>query len=48
MLRLVERPRAFLLFISGDGEWSSLDKTLVDTLAQHGLSTVAINTLKYF
>jgi type IV secretory pathway VirJ component len=48
VLRLVERPRAFLLFISGDGGWSSLDKTLVDHLAQHGVSTVAINTLKYF
>jgi type IV secretory pathway VirJ component len=48
VLRLVERPRAFLLFISGDGGWSSLDKTLVDTLAEHGVSTVAINTLKYF
>jgi len=48
VLRLVERPRAFLLFISGDGGWSSLDKTLVGTLADHGVSTVAINTLKYF
>ena len=48
VLRLVERPRAFLLFISGDGGWSSLDKTMVDNLAQRGVSTVAINTLKYF
>lgn len=45
---LVENPRAFLLFISGDGGWSSLDKALVEELAQHGVSTVAINTLKYF
>jgi len=48
VLRLVEQPRAFLLFISGDGGWSALDKTLVDDLARHGVSTVAINTLKYF
>jgi len=48
VLRLVEKPRAFHLFISGDGGWSSLDKTMVDTLAEHGVSTVAINTLKYF
>ena len=48
VLRLVERPRAFLVFISGDGGWSSLDKTLVDALAARGISTVAINTLKYF
>ena len=45
---LVGKPRAFLLFISGDGGWSSLDKALVEELAQHGVSTVAINTLKYF
>jgi len=48
VLRLVERPRAFLLFISGDGGWSNFDKTLVQTLAEHDVSTVAINTLKYF
>jgi len=48
VLRLVEQPRAFLLFISGDGGWSALDKTLVDDLSRHGVSTVAINTLKYF
>ena len=48
VIELSERPRAFLLFISGDGGWSSLDKTLVATLAEHGVSTVAINTLKYF
>jgi len=48
VLRLVERPRAILLFISGDGGWSNFDKTLVQILAEHDVSTVAINTLKYF
>jgi len=48
VMSLVENPRAFLLFISGDGGWSSLDKTVTEELAQHGVSTVAINTLKYF
>ncbi len=48
VLRLVERPRTILLFISGDGGWSNFDKTLVQILAGHGVSTVAINTLKYF
>lgn len=48
VLRLVERPRTILLFISGDGGWSNFDKTLVQILAEHDVSTVAINTLKYF
>ncbi|OLC53635.1 MAG: hypothetical protein AUH92_05565 [Acidobacteria bacterium 13_1_40CM_4_69_4] len=48
VLRLVEQPRAVLLFISGDGGWSNFDKTLVQILAEHDISTIAINTLKYF
>lgn len=48
VLRLAGRPRAFLLFISGDGGWSSFDRALTDVLAEHGVSTVALNTLKYF
>lgn len=48
VLRLADRPRSFLLFISGDGGWSSFDRTLAGILADHGVSTVAINTLKYF
>ncbi len=47
-LRLVERPRGFFFFISGDGGWSNLDRAIVDGLAEHGISTVALNTLKYF
>lgn len=47
-LRLVERPRGFFFFISGDGGWSNLDRAVVDALAEHGISTVALNTLKYF
>jgi len=47
-LKLVERPRGFFLFISGDGGWSNLDRAIVDGLAEHGISTVALNTLKYF
>ncbi len=48
VLRLVHQPRTILLFISGDGGWSNFDKTLVQVLAEHDVSTVAINTLKYF
>ena len=47
-LRLVEAPRGFFFFISGDGGWSNLDRAVVDGLAEKGISTVALNTLKYF
>jgi type IV secretory pathway VirJ component len=47
-LKLLPRPRAWLLFVSGDGGWSKLDQVLVDRLAKGGVATVAINTLKYF
>ena len=47
-LKLLPRPRAWLLFVSGDGGWSKLDQVLVERLAKGGVATVAINTLKYF
>jgi type IV secretory pathway VirJ component len=47
-LKLLPRPRAWLLFVSGDGGWSKLDQVLVDRLAKGGVATVAVNTLKYF
>jgi type IV secretory pathway VirJ component len=47
-IRLVDAPRACFIFISGDGGWSRLDKTLVEELAKHNVATVGINALKYF
>jgi type IV secretory pathway VirJ component len=47
-LKLLARPRAWFLFVSGDGGWSKLDQVLVAHLADSGVATVAMNTLKYF
>ena len=48
MLKLTERPRAYLLFISGDGGWSSLDRNLASRLAKDHVDTVGISALQYF
>jgi type IV secretory pathway VirJ component len=47
-IHLVEHPRAYLLFISGDGGWSKLDKTITEHLATAKVAMVGLNTLKYF
>lgn len=47
-IRLVDVPRAYFIFISGDGGWSRLDKTLVEELARHSVATIGLNSLKYF
>lgn len=47
-IRLVDAPRAYFIFISGDGGWSRLDKTLVEELARKGVATIGLNALKYF
>jgi type IV secretory pathway VirJ component len=38
----------FVLFISGDGGWASLDKTVAARLAQSGISVIGLNSRKYF
>jgi type IV secretory pathway VirJ component len=48
MLKLSDRPRAYLLFISGDGGWSSLDRNLASRLAKDRVDTVGISALQYF
>jgi len=48
MLHLSGKPRAYLLFISGDGGWSSLDRTLAARLAKDHVDTVGISALQYF
>lgn len=40
--------RAVALFISGDGGWRDIDKTLGDAFAAHGVSVVGIDALRYF
>jgi len=38
----------FALLLTGDGGWAGLDQELAARLAAHGVSTVALNSLKYF
>ncbi|HZN03114.1 MAG TPA: alpha/beta fold hydrolase [Candidatus Polarisedimenticolia bacterium] len=46
--RLTERPRAFLVFLSGDGGWSSLDRALANRLVRDHVDTIGISALQYF
>ncbi len=41
-------PRAFVVFLSGDGGWASLDQTVAARLASRGVAIVGLNSLKYF
>jgi type IV secretory pathway VirJ component len=52
-LPLVEVPATpagdtFVVFVSGDGGWASIDKTISKTLAQNGLPVAGLNALQYF
>jgi len=38
----------FALLLTGDGGWAGLDQELAARLAANGVSTVALNSLKYF
>lgn len=42
-----ESPR-FMLFLSGDGGWASLDKTVAARVSQAGISVIGFNSRKYF
>ncbi len=41
-------PTAFVLFLSGDGGWASLDQTIAEHLASKGIGVVGLNSLRYF
>ena len=38
----------FAVFLSGDGGWAGLDKSVADALAEHGLPVVGFDSLRYF
>jgi len=38
----------FALLLTGDGGWAGLDQDLAERLAQEGVATVGLNSLKYF
>jgi type IV secretory pathway VirJ component len=42
-----QSPR-FMLFLSGDGGWASLDKTVAARVSHAGMSVVGFNSRKYF
>lgn len=44
---LSQSPR-FMLFLSGDGGWASLDKAVAARLSQSGMSVIGLNSRKYF
>lgn len=43
-----ERPRAILVFVSGDGGWAELDRSVAAALDAKGIAVVGLNTLRYF
>jgi type IV secretory pathway VirJ component len=43
-----EGAREALVFVSGDGGWSALDKTVASELAADGIAVVGWNALRYF
>ena len=43
-----DRPRATVMFISGDGGWATLDDKLAVYLAAHGVNVVGLSALRYF
>ncbi|HAL21912.1 MAG TPA: acid virulence protein B, partial [Stenotrophomonas sp.] len=36
------------VFVSGDGGWAGLDKNVAESLAEHGVSVVGLDSLRYF
>jgi type IV secretory pathway VirJ component len=53
-LPLVEVPATngtsdtLVVFVSGDGGWAAIDKSIARVLADHGMPVVGLNALKYF
>jgi len=37
-----------VVFVSGDGGWASIDKSMARVLAEHGMPVVGLNSLQYF
>jgi type IV secretory pathway VirJ component len=37
-----------VVFVSGDGGWASIDKSMARVLAEHGMPVVGLNALEYF
>jgi type IV secretory pathway VirJ component len=37
-----------VVFVSGDGGWASIDKSMARVFAEHGMPVVGLNSLQYF
>jgi type IV secretory pathway VirJ component len=40
--------RAFIIFVSGDGGWASIDEGIAQVLTGRGIGVVGLNALRYF
>lgn len=41
-------PKAYLIFLTGDGGWQTVDRTLAEGLAPRGITTIGWSTFRYF
>jgi type IV secretory pathway VirJ component len=41
-------PRMFAVVLSGDGGWRDIDKQVAQTLSEHGIGVVGLDSLRYF
>ncbi len=43
-----DTPSAYVVFLSGDGGWASLDDAVATRLTEHGVAVVGVSSLRYF
>ncbi len=46
--RMPAEPQAFMIFVSGDGGWASIDDNVSSRLATHDVGVVGLSSLRYF
>jgi type IV secretory pathway VirJ component len=47
-LSIPRAPRAFLVFVSGDGGWAALDRGVADALRRDDIAVVGLSAIRYF
>jgi len=47
-LSIPPTPRAFFVFVSGDGGWAALDRGVADALRHDGIAVVGLSAIRYF
>ena len=48
VFRWVDTPKAYLVFVSGDGGWAALDQGIAQAANEAGVAVVGLNSLRYF